>query len=78
MNASEKEIKLIVDSPASYINRFFLTIDGGISKITYAEQDPSGKEIVSRGAICMSHGCALSLADLIQEVLKKPDSMVEQ
>lgn len=74
---SEEDSESSYDVPATYVNRFFLSI-GQNTRITFAEQRASDKKVHFRGAVVMAHQDAISLWKVLQEILAPIEKALEQ
>jgi hypothetical protein len=67
LQASEEELKSVLDGPAVYSNKFFVSI-GAVVRITFSEQLPDLPPNF-RSAVVLSSQDAIELKNLLQEML---------
>jgi len=67
LQASKEELDSVLDGPAIYSNKFFVSMSGAI-RISFCEQLP---DLLPRfrAAIAMSHQDAIELKNLLQDML---------
>lgn len=65
---SDEDVENSYEVPATYVNRFFVTV-GLNTRITFSEQRSPDKKVHLRGAIVMTHQDAISLWKVLQKVL---------
>ncbi len=64
---SEQELREIVEGPAVYVNKVYVTAQGAVARLTFAEAGPQGVHF--RSAVLMTIGDLISLRDVISSVI---------
>ncbi len=77
LQVSEQDINVAYEGGAVYANRFFVSM-GPIVRIAFAEQNGPNEKLFFRGAIAVSPQDAISLARLLNDLVKPLEARFDE
>ena len=74
---SEQDINVAYEGAALYANRFFVSM-GPVIRLAFAEQNAPNEKLFFRGAIAISPQDAISLARLLNDIVKPLEARFDE